>query len=94
VKLRWTRLALEDLNSAYEYISLESPSAAAKIGKKIKAAVRVLRTYPNLGRPGRVDDSRELVIPGTPFIVAYHVGGKQVGILAVIHAARRWPSSF
>ena len=94
MKLRWTRLALEDLNSAYEYISEENPSAAAKVSKKIKDAVKALRTYPNLGRPGRVDDTRELVIPGTPFIVAYHVGGKQVEILVVIHAARRWPSSF
>jgi len=94
VKLRWTRLALEDLNSAYELNSAENPSAAAKMSKKIKAAVKVLRTYPNLGRAGRVDDNRELVIPGTPFIVAYHFGRNQVEILAEIHATRRWPSSF
>ena len=94
MKLLWTRLALEDLDSAREYITFRNPSAAAGIIKKIGEATKAVRAYPNLGRPGRVEDTRELVIAGTPFVVAYHVQEKQVEILAVIHAARRWPSSF
>ncbi len=94
MKLVWTRLALEDLNNAYEYIAAENPRAAATMVERIEAAVRALRAHPNLGRAGRVEGTRELVIAGTPFIVPYQVGKKQVKVLAMIHAARRWPSGF
>lgn len=94
MKLVWTRLALEDLNSAYEYVAAENPPAASTIVQRIETAVRALRAYPNLGRTGRVEHTRELVVAGTPFIIAYHIGKKQVEVLALIHAARRWPSGF
>ncbi len=94
MKLVWTRLALEDLNSAYEYLAAENLRAAATVVERIEAAVKALRAHPNLGRAGRVEGTRELVIAGTPFIIPYHLGKKQVEILALIHAARRWPSSF
>ncbi|WP_420043090.1 type II toxin-antitoxin system RelE/ParE family toxin [Agrobacterium tumefaciens] len=38
-----------------------------------------------------MEGTRELVIPGLPYIVAYHVTEKQVEILFVQHAAREWP---
>jgi plasmid stabilization system protein ParE len=44
-----------------------------------------------MGRSGRVAGTRELVIAGTPYLVAYRVEAKAVVILAVIHGAQRWP---
>ena len=38
--------------------------------------------------------TRELVIAGTPFIVAYRIEKKEVRIVAVLHAAREWPGEF
>ena len=46
------------------------------------------------GREGRVARTRELVIRGTPFVVAYRVERNEVSILAVMHAARKWPDEF
>jgi toxin ParE1/3/4 len=43
------------------------------------------------GRPGRWPGTRELIIPGTPYIVPYRVKGPVVEILRVFHGARRWP---
>jgi plasmid stabilization system protein ParE len=34
------------------------------------------------------------VIAGTQFVVAYRPGRGQVDVLAVFHAARRWPEEF
>jgi toxin ParE1/3/4 len=94
VKIRWTRLAVEDLNHAYEYIAEENPTAARGVIHRIESAVNTLRAHPEIGRSGRVEGTRELVISGTPFIVAYRIAENRVEILAVIHGARRWPTSF
>lgn len=94
MKVRWTRLAVENLNFAYDYIAAENPPAARGIIARIESAVNVLRAHPEIGRSGRVEGTRELVISGTPFIVAYRGVKKRIEILAVIHGARRWPESF
>ncbi len=38
--------------------------------------------------------TRELVVDGTAYIVAYQIEGDRLAILAVFHAARAWPSAF
>ena len=44
-----------------------------------------------LGRPGRVEGTRELVVPDTPYLVPYRGRGHAVEILRVFHGARKWP---
>jgi toxin ParE1/3/4 len=47
-----------------------------------------------MGRPGRVKGTRELVIVGTPYIVAYRIKGDAVQVLRVLHGAQKWPQGF
>ena len=68
-KLEWTVPALNDLVAAGDYIAQESLKAARRMAGRIKEAVEYLRDYPNMGRPGRFSDTKELVVSGTPFIV-------------------------
>jgi len=42
----------------------------------------------------RVGGTRELVITGGPFIVAYRIRREQIQIRAVLHGARKWPKKF
>lgn len=44
-----------------------------------------------MGRPGRVDGTRELVISHTPYIAAYRIAGDTVHIPHVLHGAQEWP---
>ena len=94
MKLFWTRLAISDLNSTYDFIAQENLSAAIRVIDRIQKAAAVLSQNPDIGRPGRVDGTRELIISGTPFIMPYQIKGKRVEVLAVIHGARRWPDAF
>jgi plasmid stabilization system protein ParE len=94
VKVRWTSLALEDLHNAYEAVVADDPRAAAAMIARIETAVGSLRVFPDGGRPGRVEGTRELVVTGTPFIIPYRTNHRQVEIIALIHAARRLPESF
>ncbi len=87
----WTRLALADLDQAHAHISAKDPKAAAGIIERIEQAAAALALFPEMGRIGRVPGTRELVVFGTPFVLPYRTTRRGVQVLAVIHAARRWP---
>jgi toxin ParE1/3/4 len=80
------------LEAAYDFVSAENVSAAEKQLDIIKRAVEQLANFPEMGRPGRVYCTRELVVQSTPYIVAYRLKGSIVEILALLHVARRWPT--
>lgn len=93
MKVRWTRLAVADLDSVYEYIATDDPAAAGRIVERIETAVVMLSRHPSAGRAGRIRGTRELVISGTPFIVPYRFRRAAIEVLAVIHASRKWPEA-
>jgi len=92
LRVAWTRLALQDLYQARDYIATDKPRAADGVMKMIGKAVESLLAYPRLGRLGRVRGTRELVVVGTPYIIPYRIKRDQVEILAVMHGSRRWPA--
>ena len=90
-RLEWTIPALHDLVAAGEYIAQENPKAAKRMATRIKEAVEHLRDHPNLGRAGRLSDTKELVISGTAFIAVYWIRKGAAQILRLLHHAQRWP---
>jgi plasmid stabilization system protein ParE len=50
-----------------------------------------LKRFPELGRPGRIEGTHELVISRTPYIAAYRIAGDTVCILRLLHGAQQWP---
>lgn len=94
MRIRWVRRALVNLAQEAEYIARDDPEAAARTVGRIVSSIDRLAAYPASGRPGRVPGTRELVVPGTPYLVPYRVRGDAVEILRVLHAARQWPSKF
>ncbi len=95
MKLIWSPQSLHDLTAVHAYISQEDPKAARAVVLRIVSLVEEkLPGLPHIGRPGRVEGTRELVVPGTPFIVPYRVKSQAVEVLRIYHAARRWPPAF
>jgi len=91
MRVRWTTPAREQFVSAFEYIAEGNRPAAARTSDQIWESTQLLALHPMAGREGRVAGTRELVISGTPFVVAYRIEKNEVHILAVLHAARKWP---
>jgi len=91
VIIRWLDEAVIDLQSLRNYIAQDNPHAATKVVKKILHAVDILLEQPDLGRQGRVVNTRELIISGVPYIVPYRVKNKAIEILRVFHCAMQWP---
>lgn len=94
MKIIWSPAASRDLRHAYQYIAKDNEHAAARIADVIEHHVRYLSVFPAMGRPGRVEGTRELPIPGTPFIAVYQLAGDAVDIVAVMHGSRAWPEEF
>ena len=91
MRVKWLRSALANLDAEARYISEDNPSAASATVLAIVKAVEHLEKYPAMGRAGRVTGTRELVVPGTPYIVPYRVRIDVIEIIRVFHGARKWP---
>ena len=91
-QVRWLRRALENLDEEAGYISKDSPRMAAEFVLHIQGSAAMLAEHPNLGRPGRIAGTRELVVTRFSYILPYRVRGDTVEILRVFHTARKWPS--
>jgi toxin ParE1/3/4 len=91
MQVRWSRKALLNLDNAVEYIAVDNPVKAAEVAQRIWDSAQQLVDQPGMGRPGRVAGTRELLIPGLPFILPYVEKGMAVIILRVMHAAMKWP---
>jgi toxin ParE1/3/4 len=94
MEIIWRASALNDLEAVREFTAQDNPLAAARVPTAIRDAVDRLGRHPSLGRAGRVDGTRELIIANAPYIVAYRVVENQIRILAVIHTSRQWPRRF
>lgn len=90
-KILWLKYAWQDLHDIRDYISQDNPEAAAKTILNIIDTVEKLSWHPEMGKEGRVDNTRELVIPGIPYTVPYRIKGKRIEILRVLHQARKFP---
>ena len=86
--------AERDKDGIIDYIAQDNPRAAVHVGDEIERQVEMLIEFPNMGRIGRVEGTRELVISDTPYVVAYRVRGDSVIVLRVLHGARQWPTEF
>ena len=91
--VRWTRRARRRLDEIGAHISSDNPAAAARIVAAIAVGVQRLRDAPGRGRPGRVKGTRELVVVGTRYIVAYRVRENDIEVLTIQHGAQRWPDA-
>lgn len=93
MQIVWTRRYLQELSSIGAYIAEHNPRAARQTVNDIHSRTqRLLAANPFLGRKGEIAGTRELVLPGTPYIVAYRVMENRIEVLFVQHGAREWPS--
>ncbi|MBW6421156.1 type II toxin-antitoxin system RelE/ParE family toxin [Rhizobium sp. XQZ8] len=94
MQIVFTRRYLRELANIGDYIGERNPRAAAKIVHDIHTKItRLLNANAFIGRPGEIAGTRELVIIGTPYVVAYRVTEERIEVLFVQHGAREWPES-
>ena len=91
MRVRWSPTAAEDVSRIFEYIRQENRSGAERVVRTIYESAGSLASFPNRGKTGRVEGTRELPLPSLPFVVVYRVFDDVVEIVNIIHGAQRWP---
>jgi toxin ParE1/3/4 len=87
----WSRRALRHLVYIRQRIEKDSEQNAALVASRILEAVDLIQNHPEIGRPGRVVGTRELVVPQTPYVIPYRVRRERLELIAVFHGRQRWP---
>jgi toxin ParE1/3/4 len=85
MKVNWTRVAISQLDSIYEFIGRNSPYYAQVTVDRITARSKQIEAFPNSGHivPEYGDtDIREVLIG------SYRIKQTEIQVLAVIHGAR------
>ena len=90
--LRWTTPARRDLIAILDF-SDDDPAAALAVIDRIEESARRIAEFPLSGRVGSLAETRELPIPGLPYLLVYRVRDASIEILRVLHGARPWPPS-
>lgn len=62
MRIEWSQFAIADRIHIFDYIEDESPQAAINVDERIGEQVTLLAQFPEVGRPGRIEGTRELVI--------------------------------
>lgn len=87
MKLAWAGPTRADRRKIHARIAKDDPAAAIKMNELFKRRAAGLVEHPNMGRPGRVPGTRELVVQPNDILI-YDVTGDMVRVL---HAAQQWP---
>ena len=88
---RWTKLAIGDLGSVLEYIAADDAESAQRVAQAIRSASERLDQFPQMGRNGAEMGTRELVVPGLPYVLVYRERGPAIQILRLLHSRQKWP---
>lgn len=93
MRVRWYARAKNDRRSQIRYIAEHNPTAAVEQDLLIGRAAGRLGLYPELGKIGRTENTRELVISGSPFIAIYRIDyqANEIQIIRILHARQKYP---
>jgi toxin ParE1/3/4 len=91
MQLRWAREAADDLERIADYLLAHSPDRAAELVRSVYEASAALLAFPNRGRSGRIEGTRELVLTPLPYIVVYKVLDDAIFVVRILHGAQKWP---
>ena len=88
MNIRWTEKATAYLESIGDHIAEDNPEAALRTVTAIFERIEQLSVFPNRGRVGLEEGTRELVLSPLPYFVAYRVRDLTVEILYIRHGAQ------
>ncbi|MBI3418990.1 MAG: type II toxin-antitoxin system RelE/ParE family toxin [Proteobacteria bacterium] len=88
MKLRYSLLALADLEQILDYITEQSPQGASRVHARIKAITHLLLLHPLIGSPTDDPSIRRMTTPPYPYLIFYEARDEEIIVHAMRHGAR------
>jgi addiction module RelE/StbE family toxin len=88
MSIKWNETALDDRDAIMDYISTDNWSAAIELDDEFEAKVEHAANNPRTYKPGRMPDTREIVVRPN-YIMIYRIEGNDIEILRVLHARQQ-----
>lgn len=88
MRVRWTPPAASDLQNISEFLKEHHPQYRLPTMRKIYDRIRTLKDAPYLGRPGRIEGTREVLFSPMPYVVVYRVREQSIEIWRVFHTSQ------
>ena len=91
MKVRLTRLAFDDLQRIYDFISRDSPAAASRVVTRLIDRALNLEYAPYQGREVDEPNARVIVVPRFRYFIFYAIDGDEIHITHFRQTSRRRP---
>lgn len=88
MRLEVAQAAIRDLQAAFDYLRERNPLAARSTRSAIRRAILSLEHFPERGRRGVIEGTRELVVRGAPYVIVYSVAGDTIFVARVRHTSQ------
>ena len=88
MRIRWTPAAAADLQQISDYLREHHPHYRQATLRKLYDTIHKLREAPHLGKPGRVEGTREILFPPMPYVAVYRVREQGIEVLRIWHTAQ------
>jgi len=91
MRVRWTPPAAADMQSISDHLKERWPEYRQATMRKLYDKIRALKDAPYVGRPGRVEGTREILFPPMPYVAIYRVTGQTIEIWRIYHTSQERP---
>lgn len=85
--LQFAPRAIQQLADMRDYFGARKPESAELVRGRMLAAIGRLRELPRMGHTGSIEGTRELHVPGLPYVIVYRVDAHGLVVLGVFHAS-------
>ncbi len=89
MNIRYSRRALSQLASVYEYLQGRNRSAAENVTASIRSTIARLREMPQLGKPTDESDVHVIIEPEYLYRVFYRLEGQEVFVIRILHRRQK-----
>jgi toxin ParE1/3/4 len=88
MRIRWTPAAAADLKNISNYLKEHHPHHRQPTMRKLYDTIRALKQWPNRGRPGREEGTREILFQPLSYVAVYRVTEQTIEVLRIYHGAQ------
>jgi toxin ParE1/3/4 len=88
MRIRWTPPAAADLQHISDYLKAHNPQYREPTMRKTYEKIQGLKHAPHVGRPGRIEGTRELLFLPMPYVVVYRVHDDAIEVWRIWHTSQ------